>query len=139
MKPYYLHLGACLIFSSACFAQSAIRWEAYNDYRPSTITHVNASTYDLRAMDEGGPLKNIATGADLSASVRVMVEGDAVPDDFGAISARINAGSPADKFFSGFVDTGGPENPGLPGVRNSTATKLILVFENLDPTKRYNF
>ena len=64
----------------------------------------------------------------------VVVEGDAVPDDFGA-NSQPNAGSPADKLFKGKVDIG---NSGLPGIRNSANTKLILNFNGLNPS-RYNF
>ena len=120
------------------YAQPVTLWKAYNDYRPGTNTHVNATGYDLRVTDEGGPLKNIETGIDLPATVRVVVEGDAIPDDFGA-NSNVDPGSPAALLFNGFVEIGGAANPGLPGVRASAFTKLILVFENLDPTKRYNF
>ena len=119
-------------------AQPVILWKAFNDYRPGTLTHANATIYDLRITDEGGVLKNIDTGADLTASVRVVVEGDAIPDDFGA-NSNVDPGTPADLLFNGFVEIGGTANPGLPGIRSSANTKLILVFENLDPTKRYNF
>lgn len=117
-------------------AQAPPIWEAFNDYRPTDgVTHPNASIYDLRLTDEGGILRNIATGDDLEASVWVVVEGDGTPDDFGA-NSPVNAGSPADKLFAGKVDIG---NAGLPGVRNSLNTKLILRFDGLDPTKRYSF
>lgn len=127
-----------LLLSIFSYSQPVPRWEAYNDYRPSDLTHVNATVYDLRVTDEGGPLRNISTGEDLAASVRVVVESEPT-EDFGAISAPINPGSPAHRVFNGYVDTGGPDNFGLPGIRSSLGTKLILVFENLDPTKRYNF
>ena len=120
------------------YSQPVTLWKAYNDYRPGTNTHINATVYDLRVTDEGGPLRNIETGIDLPATVRVVVEGDVIPDDFGA-NSNVDPGSPADLLFNGFVEIGGAANPGLPGVRASAFTKLILVFENLDPTKRYNF
>jgi hypothetical protein len=129
------HLGLFL----TSHAQTAFDWRAFNDYRPSELTHQFATTYDLRNTDEGGSLLDVDTGEFLNATVRVLVEGDGTPDDFGAISAAVNEGSPAYQWFNGFVDIGGPDNPGLPGLRSSTATKLILIFENLDPSKRYNF
>ncbi|HUF63781.1 MAG TPA: PA14 domain-containing protein [Verrucomicrobiales bacterium] len=123
-----------LCFARPVYAQAAPLWEAYNDYRPSDQTHPNATTYDLRVTDDGGPLKNFATGLDLNVSVRVVVEGS-TPDDFGA-NSPVNPGSPADLLFGGIVDVG---NDGLPGLRTSGGTKLSLVFEGLDPSKRYHF
>ena len=143
MKKQLLCILAALGFLSQwATAQPVTVWRAFNDYRPSALTHANATTYDLRITDDGGVLKNIETGEDLPAKVRVVVESTvdgAMPDDFGAISARIVAGSPADKLFNGYVDTGGPDNGGLPGLRDRDGIKLILVFEGLDPSKRYNF
>ena len=131
-----LPLAIFLSLSISSHAQPVIRWEAFNDYRPTDgVTSPNATTYDLRSNDDGGLLKDIKTGQDLKASVTVVVEGDAVPDDFGA-NSPVNAGSPADKLFKGKVDIG---NAGLPGIRSSTNTKLILNFKGLDPSKRYNF
>jgi hypothetical protein len=144
MKKQLLCIGLAAIgfLPQWTTAQPVVLWRAFNDHRPSTLTHVNATTYDLRITDDGGVLKNIETGEDLTAKVRVVLEPTvegAVPDDFGAISARIVTGSPADKLFSGYVDTGGPDNGGLTGLRDRDGMKLILVFEGLDPTKRYNF
>lgn len=114
-------------------AQPAVIWEAYNDYRPSDQTHLNVSGYDLRLFDDGGPLADFATGFPLDASVYVVSESS--PDDFGA-NTPVNPGSPADELFGGKVDVG---NEGLPGLRDSNDVSLIIQFEGLDPTKRYNF
>jgi hypothetical protein len=131
-----LSLAAFLTFSALVNAQPVIRWEAFNDYRPTDgVTSPNATIYDLRITDDGGPLKDIKTGNDLPVSVVVLVEGDGTPDDFGALSP-VNANTPADKLFKGKVDLG---NSGLPGIRANLNTKLILNFTGLDPTKRYNF
>ena len=135
MKTLALKLVTLVFATTLCSAQPTILWEAFNDYRPSDLTSPNATTYDLRVTDEGGVLKNIQTGADLEASVIVVVEGDADPDNFGA-NSPVNAGSPADLLFKGKVDIG---NDGLPGLRSSANTKLILNFSGLDPSKRYNF
>jgi PA14 domain len=129
-------LAAFLGLSQPGLAQSQIIWEAFNDHRPTDgVTSPNASTFDLRAADDGGVLRNILTGEDVEASVLVAVEGDGIPDDFGA-NSPVNADSPADKLFKGKVDIG---NAGLPGIRNSVNTKLILNFNGLDPSKRYKF
>ncbi len=125
-----------LTLSLLAQAQPTVLWEAFNDHRPTDgVTSPNATGYDLRATGDGGVLKNIKTGADLSPSIEVMVEGDATPDDFGA-NSPVNAGSPADKLFKGKVDIG---NAGLPGIRNSANTKLILIFKGLNPARRYDF
>ncbi len=111
-------------------------WEAFNDYRPTDgVTSPNATGYDLRVTDDGGGLRDIATGADLPVFVYVIVDGDLTPDDFGA-NSPVNAGSPADLLFQGKVDIG---NAGIPGVRASGNTVLILNFSGLNPARRYNF
>ena len=121
--------------SGAAQAQTAIFWEAFNDYAPTPgVTSDFATGYELRDAGSGGALKNIATGEDLAATVLVVLEGS-VPDAFGA-NAQVNAGSPADILFNGKVDVG---NDGLPGIHASNATKLTLSFSGLDPSKRYNF
>lgn len=126
-------------FAPSTQGQAATRWEAFHDYRPlDGVTHPNASAFDLRVTDEGGFLRDIQTGADLPVSLRVVVEGDATPDDFGA-NSNVNPGTPADVLFGGKVVIGGADNPGLPGVRNSALTRLIINVEGLDPSKRYNF
>jgi hypothetical protein len=130
-----LSLAALLFLSNPANAQPTIRWEAFNDYRPSANTSPNASTFDTRVDGDTGVLRDIKTGNDLKVSIVVAVEGTATPDDFGA-NAQPNAGSPADKLFKGKVDVG---NDGLPGLRSSATTKLILNFTGCDPTKRYNF
>ncbi|MCI0536809.1 MAG: PA14 domain-containing protein [Verrucomicrobiales bacterium] len=135
MKTLALKLGALVSITTLAYAQPAILWEAFNDYRPGDLTSPNATTYDLRVTDDGGVLKNIQTGADLEASVIVVPEGDALPDDFGA-NSPVNPGSPADLLFNGKVHVG---NDGLPGLRSSANIKLILNFNGLDPSKRYNF
>lgn len=129
-----LATGLVLKLGSAV-AQTTPVWEAYNDYAPVPGTTSDFATgYELRLLDSGGPLRNIATGEDLSASVFVVLEGTD-PDGFGA-NSPVNAGSPADKLFSGKVVIG---NDGLPGVRASGGTKLSLVFSGLDPSRRYHF
>jgi hypothetical protein len=114
-------------------AQTAPLWEAYNDYRPSENTHVNVTGYDIRILDDGGPLVNFATGDLLPVSVYVI--SDSAPDDFGA-NSPVNAGSPADLLFGGKVDIG---NGGIPGLRASQDVSLVFQIEGLDPNKRYNF
>ncbi|MBM3834768.1 MAG: hypothetical protein FJ403_16145 [Verrucomicrobia bacterium] len=131
-----LPLAAFVLFTNFANAQPTIRWEAFNDYRPTDgVTSPNATGYDLRISDDGGVLKDIKTGNDLPVSVIVVAEGDGAPDDFGALSPP-DAGSPADKLFKGKVDLG---NSGLPGIRASANVKLILNFKGLDASKRYNF
>ncbi len=141
--PYSIHvLGRQLILASLLglpllgWSQPSILWEAFNDHRPSEAgTSPNASTWDMRAADEGGFLRKIDNGADLAASFLVSVEGDAAPDNFGA-NSPVNAGSPADILFKGKVDVG---NDGIPGVRSSAKTKLILTFNGLNPARLYKF
>jgi hypothetical protein len=131
-----LTLVALLSMANLGRVQSQVLWEAFNDYRPAAgTTSDNATGYDLRITGDGGVLKDIKTGADLPVSVLVEVLGDASPDDFGA-NSPVNPGSPADQLFGGKVVIG---NDGLPGIRSSQNTSLILQFTGLDPAKRYHF
>lgn len=130
-------LAAALIYwlGASASAQNTVLWEAYNDYRPTEgVTHENVSGFDTRIIDDGGPLINFATGAELGASILVVSNGDGAPDDFGAITAP-NEGSPADLLFRGKVDMA---NEGLPGLRAGSNANILLSFTGLDPTKRYN-
>ncbi len=117
-------------------ASAQITWEAFNDHRGGASTSPNTTTWEMRATGSGGPLKNIETGADLTATMTVEEEG--ASDDFGANNTP-NSGSPADLFFAGKCTIGGVGADGIPGVRASSATVIRLRFSNLDPSKRYNF
>ena len=124
---------ASIALATTVSAQEEIIWEAYNDYRSGEFTHENVTDWDLRVTDDGGQLRDFATGDDLEAEVLVLAEG--TPDDFGA-DAPPDEGSPADLFFRDKVDM---TNEGLPGLRAGNGVLLSLVFQNLDPTKRYKF
>ena len=125
-----------MMLGGTAIGQTEVLWEAYNDYRPTEgVTHPNATDYDLRITDDGGILKNFATGSELDVYVAVLSEGDGEPDNFGA-NSPVNEGSPADLLFGGKIDVG---NEGLPGLRASNNVTLNLIFSGLDRTKRYNF
>jgi hypothetical protein len=115
-------------------ASAQVNWEAYNDHRGGAFTAANTSIIEMRGAGVTGPLRNFATGADLTATMSVEEEG--LSDDFGANGAP-NPGSPADTFFTGKCTIGGAGADGIPGVRSSTTTMIRLRFSNLDPTKRY--
>jgi hypothetical protein len=135
-RPYWAStvVVACHVFlNSSLYAQPAVIWEAYNDHRPTDLTHPNVSGYDMRVLDDGGPLLNFADGSELDASFFVISE--SAPDDFGA-NSPVNDGSPAGNLFNGIVDVG---NEGVPGLRTSNDVSLVISFEGLDPSKRYNF
>ena len=131
-----LCLLALLTAQGRLYAQATPFWEAFNDHRPGTDTAFEATAYDMRLTGEGGFLRNINTGEDLPVSLLVTATG--TPDDFGANDTPI-AGSPADLLFRGKVMIGGATNPGLVGVRASSATTVTLVFTGLNPSRRYNF
>lgn len=135
-RNYFVRLAAVVaILGSSASAQTI--WEAFNDHRAGISTSPNATAWDLRGAGAGGPLKDIATGADLPASLLVEEEGG-VSDDFGANSA-VNLGSPADLLFADKCTIGGVDNMGIPGIRSSTGVVLRLRFTDLDPSKRYQF
>ena len=123
--------------SSVARAQDTeIIWEAFIDYRGvEGETHPNVADYDLRVTDDGGPLRDFATGTDLDASVTVISEGNGEPNDFG-LNSPPNAGSPAHDLFNGIVVVG---NDGIAGIRALDEIKISLVFKGLDSSKRYTF
>jgi hypothetical protein len=133
--PLFVYLTAVTgLFTANAFAQTT--WEAFNDHRAGVSTSPNATVWEMRGTGSGGALKDIATGADLTATMTVEEEG--LSDDFGANGAP-NTGSPADVFFTGKCTIGGVGADGIPGVRSSTATMIRLRFSNLNPAKRYKF
>lgn len=132
MNQKALSLIATLALVTVANAQNELVWEAFNDYRPGDSTSPNATDYDLRVTDDGGPLRDIVTGDELDVEVFVIAEG--TPDDFG-LNSPLNEGSPGDLLFGDYVEIG---NDGLPGVRSGTSS-VTLVFQNLDPNKRYSF
>ena len=100
-------------------AQNEIIWEAYNDYRPGDSTHPNVSDYDLRITDDGGPLRDFATGDDLEAEVIVIHEGGN-PDDFGA-NSPVDPDTPADILFRDKVEIGNEGTPGTESLQRRVA------------------
>ena len=69
----YLALVFFLGSSVAQAQDTEIIWEAFIDYRGvEGETHPNVADYDLRVTDDGGPLRDFATGTDLDASVSVL-------------------------------------------------------------------
>jgi hypothetical protein len=128
-----LYALAAVAFTPYAYSQS-ILWEAFNDYAPGVDTSPNATGYEMRLTADPMPLKNILTGEDLTATLAILQEGG-TPDAFGANTA-VNPNTPADKLFKGKVTIG---NDGISGLRASTQIKITLVFENLDPSKRYKF
>ena len=130
-------LASIFLLGNAVQAQETeIIWEAFIDYRGvEGETHPNVADYDLRLTDDGGPLKDFATGTELDASVIVISEGNVEPNDFG-LNFPPNEGSPAYELFNGKVVIG---NDGLAGLQARDEVKLSIVFKGLDSSKRYNF
>src|SRR5688572_286508 len=136
LVPGYL-LALIVITANSQAQNVATNWAAFNDHRPTVgVTHVNATTYDMRLTGQGGPLKDFFTSGPIPATLVVTAVG--TPDDFGA-NAAPNADTPAYLLFNGIVDVG---NAGTIGVRNRTTgveSAVTLTFTNLDPAQRYIF
>jgi hypothetical protein len=58
------------LFAPFISAQPVIRWEAFNDHRPSDLTSPNATGYDMRVTGDGGVLKDIKTGEGVARCCR---------------------------------------------------------------------
>ena len=54
-------LASLILTAAPVQAQTKIIWEAYNDYRPTGLTHENVSEYDLRLTDDGGSAFQLRT------------------------------------------------------------------------------
>jgi len=113
------------------------QWVAFNDHAATNTTHANATRWNVFGTLNGapgasGPLKNITSGANLSAVLTISNFGAAAEGAFGPLQP----GNPTYSVFNGFVDFGGTPNPsvGLTGGNVVTYT-----FSGLDPSKKYNF
>ena len=74
-------------------------WSAFNDQMAGATTHPNASSWSLFGTD-AGPLRNIATGANLPVTLTHTNAGAA---GAGSMSAP-NAGTPAAALFSPYIN-----------------------------------
>jgi hypothetical protein len=119
-------------------ASGQLQWTAYNDHYAGPGTHANATAWNVFGTAGGapgaaGPLKNIASGADLPVTLTITNTG-AVG---GTTSGSPGAGTPAYNTFNGFIDFGsGTLNHAVqlppPAVAGYT-------FTGLSSTKRYRF
>ena len=114
------------------------RWVAYNDHYAGPGTHPNATAWNVLGTAGGAPgdegaLRNIATGAPLSAFLTLM--------EFGAFAEPVcgapTPGTPAYDLFNGYVDFGsGGVNHAILVTHNSMVMHL---FTGLNPLRRYRF
>jgi hypothetical protein len=116
----------------------ASRWVAYNDHYAGPNTHPNATAWNAFGTEGGapgdeGPLRNIATGASLTATLTIIELGAMGDTDCGAPPP----GTPAYDTFNSVVDFGsGKVNHAI--LVDDEALVLHL-FTGLDPNRRYNF
>jgi glucose/arabinose dehydrogenase len=130
-------IAACaLAFPSLLHAQgggagSFLEWSAYNDTIAGATTHANATRWGVFASTSGA-LKNITSGANLSASLAITNSGSASA----ATMAAPNAGSAAALIFSPYVhwNSGTGE-----AIQISAGNTVTYVFSGLDPSRRYTF
>jgi len=122
MRTYtvLLLLGCCMV--PPLFGQTS-----FNDLGPLDGTHTNATTFGTGT---SGPLKDIATGANLAARLAITNASTVVS----TTQSSPDYGTPAFIVFDGFVDFGGN------GVElGSAASVVTYVFTGLDPNAEYNF
>ena len=70
---YQILAASSLVLISIANAQA--QWTAFNDYAPGYGTASNATVYGTPGLSASGPLKDIANGATVSATVAVTSTG----------------------------------------------------------------
>ena len=113
------------------------QWTAYNDHAPTTLTHSNATTWNIlgNPPGPGGWLKNIQTGTDLQAFVNIHVVGTTTQ---GATAANPLPGTPLHGLFNGFVDFTGGGSPDS-AIQIGAGSTAVYSFQGLNPNRKYNF
>lgn len=109
-------------------------WVAYNDHSAGPGTHANATRWDIRGDSPGpaGSLKNIATGANLPASLvitRVNLANISSPAFTPAF------GTPAAQVFGGYIDYTSGLYANVPVAVNQSVT---FTFNGLNPGRQYS-
>jgi hypothetical protein len=117
------------------------QWVAFNDHAATNTTHANATRWNVFGTANGapgasGPLKNIATGANLPVSLSIS--------NFGADPAGTQgqpaAGTPTYNAFNGFVNFEGLPSPSVELEIDATTTNVVTyTFTGLNTARRYNF
>jgi hypothetical protein len=116
------------------------RWASYNDsaFKAAQVESDFVTTYGLGRSFEGqgamGPLKNLATGGDVAATVTYTEHISTGSVNSAGDAATYSAGSDADGYFGGIVDLAGNISYG-----DSPGWYVDLTFSGLDPAKRYTF
>jgi len=109
-------------------------WIAYNDHSQGTASSNNDTFYTIPAFGTAsGPLKNIATGAALPATLTVT--NTPAPEQAGAMSAPA-PGTPAYNLFNAYIDWTSSANNGIHMFPTNT---IGYRFTGLDPSRVYKF
>ena len=141
-KSRALHrsLPGAKIFVALLLAQTLVpvsraQWIAFNDHYSGPGTHANATTWNVFGTTGGapgnsGPLKDIATGANLPVTLTINNSGAAG----GATSGAPNAGTPAYNLFNPYIDFGSATLNHA--IQTPTAATVSHVFTGLNPGRR---
>ncbi len=128
--------AACLLTSPSASGQgggagSAMEWRAINEQTAGASTHPHTTLWGVFA-NGSGTLKNVATGAALTASLAIVNSGSASATTMGAPAV----GSAASTIFSPYThwNSGAGE-----AVQIDAADSVTYVFSNLNPARRYTF
>jgi acid phosphatase type 7 len=114
------------------------QWVAFNDHYQGPGSSNNATFWNVfntvgGAPGRAGPLKNIATGVDLPATLTITNLGVG-----GATtSGGPNAGTPANLLFTNYVDFGSGTVSNA--IQVYPTSVVAHVFSNLNPSQRYHF
>ena len=105
---------------------------AYNGLFASDMTNANTTLYSPIGADQSGPLKDIATGVEQTASLSTLQLGVV----FDANGSQPASGTDASNIFTGFVDFSAGDQRSIE-IDSSAAYQYS--FDNLDPGATYQF
>jgi hypothetical protein len=128
-----------LWLTAAAQAQTTPTWTAYNDQYTGagTASYTTAwNVFDTMGGAPGntGPLLNIATGAELPATLTVESAGNL---NGGTTSGKPNENTPAYNIFNGFIDWSSGPSATAPQIY--AGAEIDYIFSGLDPNRRYEF
>ncbi len=133
-----------LAWQTTAQAEYSLNWTAFNDHYAGSSTPANVTAWNMYGTLGGapgntGPLRNVLTGEDLSATLNITYNDS---DTQGTSSGSPAAGTSAYEIFNGFIDWGNTTTDGTTissGPHIQENATVDYNFSGLDPNMRYNF
>jgi hypothetical protein len=143
--PDFMRRISSLAFGLALCGMTTVsqaQWTAFNDHVPgsSSQTHSNATTLKIPAATAPTStnivLKNIATGANLPATLTITRSANGTAYNLNGAAPAIN--TPLYNTFNGFVNFGAATDCNVE-LRSSQLGSITYAFTGLNPARRYSF